>query len=102
MLNQVIFVGRLARYEEPNNVVVKLTSSTTYEEWYITVKLPNTLLTNTKAYCTIGNLIGVKGHLEQGNDIVAEKITFLSATQRGGEEDGSNTVQESTETESQS
>ena len=102
MLNQVVFVGRLVRYEEPNSVVVKLTSSTTYEEWYITVKLPNTILTNTKAYCTIGDLIGVKGHLEQGNDIIAEKITFLSAAQRGGEEDDSNTVQESTETESQS
>lgn len=100
MLNQVLFVGRIARYEEPNSVVVKLTSSTTYEEWYITVKLPNTILTNTKAYCTIGDLIGVKGHLEQGNDIIAEKITFLSAAQRGGEEDDSDTVQESTETES--
>ncbi len=102
MLNQVILVGRIVRYEEPDNVIVKLTSSTTYEEWYITVKLPNTLLTNTKAYCTIGDLIGVKGHLEQGNDIIAEKITFLSSAQRGGEEDGSDTVQESTETESQS
>jgi hypothetical protein len=99
MLNQVILVGRFVRYED-NGIVVKVQAHDTYEDWYLTVQLPHTILTNVKAYCTIGDVVGIKGHLEHNNVIVGEKITFLSS--KGGETNDSNTVQESTETESQS
>lgn len=100
MLNQVILVGRLVRLEEPN-ITIKVTSATSYEDWFLEIELSHDIFSNTQAYCGIDSVIGVKGHLEQGNKIVGEKITFLSTT-RGGEEDDSNTVQEGTETESQS
>lgn len=100
MLNQVILVGRLVKLEEPN-IIIKVVSATTYDEWLLEIELPHSIFSNTQAYCGVDSVIGVKGHLEQGNKIVGEKITFLSTT-KGGEEDDSNTVQEGTETESQS
>lgn len=99
MLNQVIMVGRFVRYED-DGIIIKQEAKETYEDWYFPIKLSHAILTNVKAYCTIGDIIGIRGHIEHNNVIVAEKITFLSS--KGGETNDSNAVQESTETESQS
>lgn len=99
MLNQAIVVGRFVRYET-DGIVLKVQAKETYEDWYLPVKLSHSILTNVKAYCTIGDVVGVKGHLEHNNVLVGEKITFLSS--KGGEYNDSDSVQESTETEGQS
>jgi len=102
MLNQVILVARLEKITD-EQIILKTAAPDTYESWYVSVDLPHSIMTNVRAYCHTGDVIGVKGHLEQSNRIVGEKITFLSSTyERGGEDDDSDTVQESTETESQS
>ena len=100
MLNQVILVARLEKISD-EQIVLKVAARDTYEDWFITVDISHDIMTNVRAYCHVGDVVGIKGHLEQSNRIVGEKITFLSSTSaRGGEDDDSDTVQESTETES--
>lgn len=99
MLNQVVVVARLEKMTD-DQIILKASSPDTYESWYITIDISHSIMTNVRAYCHVGDVVGIKGHLEQSNRIVGEKITFLSSTYaRGGEDNDSNTVQESTETE---
>lgn len=98
MLNNFVVLGRIVRYED-DAVIIKQQAKETYEDWYITLKVGHNILTNMKAYCTIGDLVGIKGHIEHANTLVAEKVTFLSS--KGGETNDSNAIQEGTETEGQ-
>ena len=94
MLNQVIIVGRIQGFE-PFGIVVAIpryykNENGEYDTDIIPCELTGNILTNTKEYCNVGDIVGVKGHLEsQGISIIikGEKITFLSSTHNteGGE-----------------
>lgn len=53
-----------------------------YETDFIPVRLEGTIATNTAEYCKQGDLVGVKGTLQQTLDgrlqVYAEKLTFLA------------------------
>lgn len=54
-----------------------------YETDFIRVKLFDNIATSTTEYCKRGDLIGVKGRIEnKGSELVliAEKVTYLSAS----------------------
>jgi len=105
MLNQVILVGRLAREVEVkklesgrkvSNIVLAVPRSFknaegVYDTDFIDCTLWDIVAQNTEAYCHKGDIIGVKGRLqtseyekedgtkEKKQEVVAEKITFLSS-----------------------
>ena len=54
-----------------------------YESDNIEVKLWNGIANNTQEYCHKGDLVGIKGRIQQtGNkmELIAEKLSFLSSS----------------------
>lgn len=101
-MNQFVIVGRIfgeprrvVIEEENNKKVVLITIANQrvfkndkgeYETDLITFKVFDSLGENAIEYCKQGDLIGVKGRVESNGDrveLVVEKITFLSNTNRG-------------------
>ena len=91
MLNQIVLVGRLAEKPKTINefgIKIKILVPRSFKNEYgeyesdlITCYLWNGIADNTKKYCKKGDLIGIKGRIEQENKtmkIIAEKVTFLS------------------------
>lgn len=95
MLNQTILVGRIA--EEPTleeiegkkKMLITLAVPRNYKNMngeydtdFIPVKLFGNVAENTKEYCKVGDMVGVKGRLSRLNnrnlEVVAEKVTFLA------------------------
>lgn len=93
MLNQIVVVGRLFKMEEitEDMSVIEMrvprnfkNEAGEYEDDYILCVLKGSIATNTKEYCSIGDVIGVKGRMarkenEEAMQIIAEKVTFLSS-----------------------
>lgn len=96
MLNQTILVGRIA--EEPTleeiegkkKMLITLAVPRNYKNMngeydtdFIPVKLFGNVAENTKEYCKVGDMVGVKGRLSRLNnrnlEVVAEKVTFLTS-----------------------
>lgn len=89
MLNQLILVGRVKNIEELDNELKVILSVTRtyknvdgeYEVDNIPCILWNNIATNIKEYCNIGDVVGIKGRIQEkeGNiQLIAEKVTFLS------------------------
>lgn len=104
MLNQIVLVGRLTgelqvKELEGDKKVAYITLAVNraykneegiYETDFIPCTLWNGLAENTAEYCKIGDLVGVKGRLESGNngiELIAEKVTFLSSSKVEDKED---------------
>ena len=94
MLNQLVLVGRLKEMEiieseegKKYNIVIAVPRSFKnaegeYETDFIPIKLFGSIAENTFEYCKKGDLVGIKGRVEANNNginIIAEKITFLSS-----------------------
>lgn len=95
MLNQVIMVGRLTKDPEVKEEKAYITlaiprsfknANGEYETDFIDCVLYNQIASNTSEYCKKGDIVGVKGRLqniEEDNErktiIIAEKVTFLSS-----------------------
>ena len=97
MLNQVILVGRLTKEikvlkslesgKEYAIIVIAIprafkNENGEYETDFIRVQIWGSVATNTAEYVRKGDLIGVKGRIQQiGKQqlVVGEKITFLSS-----------------------
>ena len=105
MLNQIVLVGRLTQDPEikelengkkVSNITIAVPRSFknadgVYETDFISCILSDSIAENTSEYCHKGDIIGVKGRLQQttyedkeGNEVsklevIAEKITFLSS-----------------------
>lgn len=92
MLNQVVLVGRLNEINQfVNYSIVTLVVPRSFKNEngeylndYIKVMFTGNISKNTMEYCKKGDLIGVKGRLQNNdeteykNEIIAEKVTFLS------------------------
>lgn len=99
MLNQVVLVGRLAKevelkkLEDGRNVAyITLACPRSYKNAegvydtdFIKCILWDSIADNTQTYCKKGDVIGIKGRIQcndetdDKNEIVAEKVTFLSS-----------------------
>ena len=95
MLNQIILVGRLAKdikveRLDDNSKVATMTLAVPrswkneegiYETDFIPIEIFGVVAENTSNYCHKGDVIGVKGRIENNNGVVikGEKITFLSS-----------------------
>lgn len=88
MLNNLVVLGRL-KYVTKDYMIISL-SNVNNETCEVKCTLSGTIGDNVIKYCSVDDIIGVKGHLStnNGNDslhIVTEKVTFLSRTSEGGE-----------------
>lgn len=89
MLNQIVLVGRLVNIESDEETRITLAtprsfknSEGEYETDYIPVNIYGGIAKNVEEYCTKGDLVGIKGRVQakdNGVEIVAEKVTFLSS-----------------------
>lgn len=99
MLNSVVLVGRLTEIikieenERRINIAVPRSYKNEegiYETDFITVIVRDYLSEQVEQYCEKGCLLGVKGRIENNNgnnEIIAEKMTFLSrASEKENEE----------------
>lgn len=88
MLNQIVLVGRI--YELKGEEIVLSIPRTfknengEYDTDFISCVLWKGIAENTTEYCKKGDLVGVKGCVRRLENedlkIIAEKVTFLSAT----------------------
>ena len=83
-MNNVILVGRIISFEG-NEVTISVTRNYKNEDGiYMSDSIPVRLSANIgekmKEFCRIGDVIGVKGRLENRGEVVvmAEKATFVS------------------------
>ena len=86
MLNNVVLVGRIVNKKE-NHFQLSIARAYKnkegkYDNDIITVYMNGKIAENMNQYCEKGSIVGVKGHLEQGNIIMADKITFLSTNSK--------------------
>lgn len=105
MLNQVVLVGRLARDVEKETIdgkeFAKITLATArsyknedgvYDTDFIDCQLTGPIVEHTAEYCKKGDLLGVKGRLENGGNnnyiiLVVDKVTFLASKKTEGEDE---------------
>lgn len=106
MLNQVIMAGKLLDKPEVKELEngKKVTNITLvvprnyknengeYESDFIECLLFNGIAENTTEYCNKGDMIGIKGRVETAlydkikhTNIIAEKVTFLSSSNKENE-----------------
>ena len=83
-MNNVILVGRITSFEG-NEVTISVTRNYKNEDGiYMSDLIPVWLSANIgekmKDFCKIGDVIGVKGRLENRGEVVvmAEKVSFVS------------------------
>ncbi len=112
MLNQVVLVGRLTgdpiveetsngkKYTAINIAVQRNFKNTSgvYETDFIRCVLWNGMAANTQEYCHVGDIIGIKGRLQNRNyeneeketkyitEVIAERITFLASSNKKDKE----------------
>lgn len=96
MLNQTVLVGRIVSDPQINETenerkftLIKLAvprsyknENGEYETDFIPCVLWNTIAVSTCEYCKKGDLVGVKGRIQNIADkieVVAEKVSFLSS-----------------------
>ena len=83
-MNNVILVGRITSFEG-NGVTISITRNYKNEDGiYMSDSIPVRLSANIgekmKEFCKIGDVIGVKGRLENRGEVIAmaEKVSFVS------------------------
>lgn len=110
-MNQVVLVGRLAGNPEIKtsengkkytyiNIAVPRSfknSDGIYETDFIRCVLWNGVASSTSEYCKTGDVIGIKGRLQNSNyedeqkekkyitEVVAERVSFISSSKKGSE-----------------
>lgn len=101
MLNQFVVVGRLVKEveikEEGEKKVADITlaiprsyknADGEYDTDFVTCILWNVVAENTKEYCHKGDIIGVKGRIQNDGEkmeLLADKVTFLSSRKENEE-----------------
>lgn len=97
MLNQIILAGKVVKLPELENNDTNLKSANItisiprnfknsdgeYETDIVSCKLLGNIAQNCSEYLKVGDIIGVKGRIQQEDNnirVVAEKVSFLSST----------------------
>lgn len=120
MVNQIVLVGRIVREPELRTTENgKKVSTITlavprnyknakgeYDTDFLDCTLWSSIAESTSEYCQTGDMIGVKGRLQnriiespdgskkRKTEVVAEKITFLSTSQRNRNKSSEEEIQE--------
>lgn len=92
MLNQIVLVGRIKEIKEnKESAIVTLAvqqcfknENGEYDTNFIDCHLYKGIAENTKEYCKIGDIVGVKGRIQKLESdkelkLIAERVTFLSS-----------------------
>ena len=87
MLNQVVLVGRIKEIEYGKLIIAISRSYKNSDGEYVTdfvpVYLDGAVADRTQEYCSVGDVVGIKGRIQNGvtQDIViiVEKLTFLTS-----------------------
>lgn len=84
MNNIVIIIGRILEFQDGNYIKVVTTRNFknvdgVYESDFIEIKLSEIIMKKTKEYCKKGDLVSIKGRIENGNNIIGENISFLKS-----------------------
>ena len=89
MLNQFMVIGRISKLHK-NDEITEISVSVprnykntdgVYENDIINCVLLKEIAERTLEYCSVGNMVGIKGTIEsdgENNILKAEKVTFLS------------------------
>lgn len=79
MLNQLMLVGRIKRInKELKTIEVEVTASDKKH----TLLIDTNNLDQVYDYLELDTVVGVKGHLEEPQRIVADKVSFLSSKRK--------------------
>lgn len=81
MLNKVITIGRVKQIRE-NNLVIEIAGINKDDEpILVPCEIEDNIVINIKQYCKPGDIVGIKGKLEnkKGLIIKVEKISFLTS-----------------------
>ncbi len=99
MHNMVYLIGRLSNDIKQEDSIMTLAVTRAfknlegiYETDFIPVKLYGQMLKNTIEYIKKGDLIGVKGRLQEENGqliVIADKISFLTSNRKEEEDNSS-------------
>lgn len=83
-MNNVVLVGRITNFEG-NEVTITVNRNYKNEDGIymsdlISVWLSANIGEKMKEFCKVGDMLGIKGHLENRNGVVvmAEKVSFIS------------------------
>ena len=87
MLNQFIVVGRIDTINKEDDktlLVIKVPRSYKnengeYESDTIKIQVYNNISEAINDYCKHGDIVGVKGRIQEDNILIAEKVSFLSS-----------------------
>lgn len=96
MLNQVVLVGRIAKEVEVKELegdkkVSEITLAIprsfkneegAYDTDLVNITLWDSIAENVKEYCRKGDIVGIKGRVQDNNsqlEIVADRVSFLSS-----------------------
>lgn len=94
MCNNFVAVGRMIKDLVVTDNMTLLTISVSkpykndkgeYENDILEIILKGHIAEKTKEYCELGMIVGVRGYIESHNILVADKITFLSHSQKDTE-----------------
>ena len=80
MTNFIVLVGRLKEIREKGIVLEVRTPKN--ETLTTEVEISTNIMENSSKYWEVGDLVGIKGYIEKGNVITAERVTFLSNKER--------------------
>ena len=93
MINQFMLIGRLVNNvtKEDNNITLAVSrnyknENGEYETDFVDIVIRGSIINSTAEYCKKGDIIGVKGIIQNENIngvrkiiLVAERVTFLSS-----------------------
>ena len=104
MLNQVVLIGRIVELKPDKGIRIKVQRSYkneegVYESDTFTVFMQGAILDNTAQYCSTGDLVGIKGRLQEDSKshspkIIADKVTFLASQLVNSDIDDNNREEE--------
>lgn len=80
MINFIALTGRLKEIRE-KGIVLEVRNPKN-ETLTTEVELSTNIMENSSKYWEVGDLVGIKGYIEKGNVITAERVTFLSNKER--------------------
>lgn len=107
MLNQVVLIGRIVELKPDKGIRIAVQRSYKNEEGVydtdtLTIFMQGAMLDNTAQYCNKGDLVGIKGRLQEDSKshspkIIADKLTFLASQSVNSNTDDNNREEENHE-----
>lgn len=82
-MNNIIMVGRIFQLRK-NEIIIAVNSNKkdkkkNFIHYKVVITVANGIGKKVLEYCHQGDIIGIKGHIEDNNKIVADKVSFLSS-----------------------